>query len=175
METTNEPHHRSLRDGRRQHAGAQAVSAPNYTVHMSHESVLAQNLGIPGDAMTFQTNFIGMLDHVGAHVDAFRHVSPRGAAIDEMPLDLFMGKAICFDLRHIPDLGEITETDMEQAQSECGFGVSGHIVLLCTGFPRRNYPSVDSVWKNPRLSGRTRAPLTWAIAPRYSAKPRITR
>src|ERR1700686_3779496 len=75
---------------------------------MSHESAKAQNLGVPGDAMTFQTNFIGMVDHVGTHVGAFRHVSPDGNSVDEMPLDLFMGKAVCFDLRHIPDLGEIT-------------------------------------------------------------------
>ena len=57
--------------------------------------------------MTFQTNFIATLDHVGTHVDAFRHVNPNGKPVDEMPLDVFMGKAVCFDLRHIPDLGDI--------------------------------------------------------------------
>jgi kynurenine formamidase len=86
---------------------------PMYTVHMTHKSAKAHNLGVPGDAMTFQTNFIAMVDHVGTHVDAFRHVSPDGKSVDEMPLDLFMGKAVCFDLRHIPDLGEITIEDME--------------------------------------------------------------
>jgi len=30
--------------------------------------------------------------------------------------------------------------------------VDGHIVLLCTGFHRRNYPTLDSVWKNPLLT-----------------------
>ena len=44
--------------------------------------------------MTFQTNYIGMLDHVGTHVDAFRHVNPKGKPIDEMPLDLFMEKLL---------------------------------------------------------------------------------
>src|ERR1700727_2611530 len=67
---------------------------PVYTVHMTHESAKAHNLGVPGDAMTFQTNFIAMVDHVGTHVDAFRHVSPGGKSVDEMPLDLFMGKAV---------------------------------------------------------------------------------
>ena len=125
---------------------------PIYTVHMSHESAKAHNLGVPGDAMTFQTNFIGMVDHVGTHVDAFRHVSPNGLSVDEMPLDLFMGKAVCFDLRHIPDLGEITVADMDAAEAKCGVKVDGHIVLLCTGFHKRNYPSLDSVWKNPLLT-----------------------
>jgi kynurenine formamidase len=125
---------------------------PIYAVHMSHESAKAFNLGVPGDAMTFQTNFIATLDHVGTHVDAFRHVSPTGQAVDEMPLDLFMGKAVCFDLRHIGDLDDITEADMAAAEAKSGVKVDGHIVLLCTGFHQRNYPSIDSVWKNPQLT-----------------------
>ena len=75
--------------------------------------------------MTFQTNFIGMLDHVGTHVDAFRHVNPNGKSVDEMPLDLFMGKAVCFDLRHIPDLGDITVADMETAEAKPATKVDG--------------------------------------------------
>ncbi len=66
---------------------------PVITTHLSHETSKAFNLGVPGDAMTFQTNFIATLDHVGTHVDAFRHVSPTGLPVDEMPLELFMGKA----------------------------------------------------------------------------------
>lgn len=125
---------------------------PVITTHLSHESSKALGLGVPGDAMTFQTNFIAMLDHVGTHVDAFRHVGPNGASIDEMPLDLFFGKAVCFDLRHVPDLGEITADDMDRAEAASGVTVDGHIVLLCTGFHARHYPSVDSVWKNPLLT-----------------------
>ena len=111
---------------------------PLLAPHMTHESSKSLGLGIEGDAMTFQTNFIAMLDHVGTHVDAFRHVSPKGSPVDEMPLDLFMGPAVCFDLQHIPDLGEITAEDMEQAEKKAGVKVNGHIVLLCTGFHKRN-------------------------------------
>ena len=125
---------------------------PVITTHMSHESAKALNLGVPGDAMTFQTNFIAMLDHVGTHVDAFRHVNPKGAPVDEMPLEMFFGKAVCFDLQHIPLLGDITVKDMEQAQEKCGVKVDGHIVLLCTGFHKRTYPGLDSVWKNPLVT-----------------------
>lgn len=125
---------------------------PVITTHLSHESSKAFGLGVEGDAMTFQTNFIAMLDHVGTHVDAFRHVKADGAPIDEMPLDLFMGKAVCFDLRHIPDLGDITAEDMDKAEAAAGVKVDGHIVLLCTGFHKRNYPTLDSVWKNPLLT-----------------------
>jgi kynurenine formamidase len=125
---------------------------PVITTHMSHEGSASLGLGVPGDAMTFQTNFLAMLDHVGTHVDAFRHVSPTGASIDEMPLDLFIGKAVCFDLRHIPDLGDITAEDMDKAEAAAGVKVDGHIVLLCTGFHQRNYPGLESVWKNPLLT-----------------------
>lgn len=125
---------------------------PVITTHLSHESTKALNLGIPGDAMTFQTNFIAMLDHVGTHVDAFKHVNPNGKPVDEMPLEMFMGKAVCFDLQHIPDLGDITENDMAEAEKKAGVKVDGHIVLLCSGFHKRHYPGLDSVWKNPLLT-----------------------
>ena len=125
---------------------------PVITTHLSHDSSKALNLGVPGDAMTFQTNFIAMLDHVGTHVDAYRHVNPNGATVDEMPLERFIGKAVCLDLRHIPDLGEITRGDMELAEARASVKVDGHIVLLCTGFHKRNYPSLDSIWKNPLLT-----------------------
>lgn len=125
---------------------------PVITTHLSHETSKAFNLGVPGDAMTFQTNFIAMLDHVGTHVDAFKHVKADGAAIDEMPLETFMGKAVCLDLRHIGDLEDITAEQMDQAEEGSGVKVDGHIVLLCTGFHARNYPNLESVWKNPQLT-----------------------
>src|ERR1700693_6554252 len=99
---------------------------PVIALHMSHESTKAHNLGVPGDAMTFQTNCIPIVDHVGTHVDAFRHVNPNGKSVDEMPLDLFMGKAVCFDLRHIPDLGDITMAHMEDAEKKAPVKVNGH-------------------------------------------------
>lgn len=125
---------------------------PVLTRHLTHESSLALGLGVPGDAMTFQTNFIATLDHVGTHVDAFLHTNPNGAAIADMPLDLFIGKALCFDLRHIGDLDDITEADMAEAEAAAGVRVDGHIVVLCTGFHTRHYPTLDSVWKNPGLT-----------------------
>src|SRR5450755_2130815 len=51
---------------------------PVIALHMSHESTKSQNLGVSGDAMTFQTNFIAMLDHVGTHVDAYRKSIRKG-------------------------------------------------------------------------------------------------
>lgn len=127
--------------------------SPVYLKALSHESTRSFGLGVEGDPMTFQTNFIGMLDHVGTHVDAFLHVNPKGAGIDEMPLDMFMGKAVCFDLRHIGDLEDITEEHMQDAEDKAGVKVDGHIVLLCTGFHARNWGDRKQiVWGNPGLT-----------------------
>lgn len=127
--------------------------SPVYLPALTHETTKSFGLGVPGDPMTFQTNFIGMLDHVGTHVDAFRHVNPKGAPIDEMPLDMFMGKAVCFDLRQIGDLEDITVAHMEEAERKSGVKVDGHIVLLCTGFHARNWGDRKQiVWGNPGLT-----------------------
>lgn len=126
--------------------------SPIHLKHLDHESTKSFELGVPEDRMTFQTNFIGMLDHVGTHVDAFLHVNPNGASIDEMPLEMFMGPAVCLDMRHIPDLGDIDAAEMEKAEEKAGVKVDGHIVLLCTGLHERHYPNLDVCWKNPGLT-----------------------
>lgn len=127
--------------------------SPIYLPALTHETTESFGLGVDGDMMTFQTNYIGMLDHVGTHVDAFRHVNPKGAPIDEMPLDLFMGKAVVFDLRHIGDLEDITAEHMQDAEIKSSVKVDGHIVLLCTGFHARNAGNKKQlVWGNPGLT-----------------------
>ena len=83
--------------------------------HLTHEKTKAFNLGVPNDRLTFATTFIGMIDHIATHVDAFYHVNPKGKSIDQMPLEMFMGKSVCFDMTHIPDLGDIDVKDMEEA------------------------------------------------------------
>ena len=85
---------------------------PLITKRLTHESFRGLGPGGSGDPMTFQTQFIATLDHVGTHVDASHNVGPNGASIDEMPLDLITGEAACFDLRHLPDLGDTSEDDM---------------------------------------------------------------
>ena len=127
--------------------------SPIYLTALTHETTKSFGLGTKEDPMTFQTNYIGMLDHVGTHVDAFKHVNPKGKSIDEMPLSLFMGKAVCLDLRNIKDLEDITVKHMEEAEKKSGVKIDGHIVLLCTGFHARNYHDRKQiVWGNPELT-----------------------
>ena len=132
--------------------------SPVYLKAMTHENTRALELGTPDDPITFQTNFISTLDHVGTHVDALRHFDPNGASIDEMPIDRFFGKGVCFDMRHIGDLGDIDVADMEKAEAESGVKVAGHIILLCTGLHKRHYPNREVVLSN---AGITVAATQW--------------
>lgn len=125
---------------------------PVYLEWMTHESCLAYNQGVAGDPFTSPIEYVGMLNHVGTHVDAFLHMKPGGRPIDEMPLDLFMGKAVCFDLTHVPDLGDIDVADMEEAEKRAQVRVDGHIVLLNTGLHRRHYPNDSVMFSNPGLT-----------------------
>ena len=125
---------------------------PVYLPWMTHESCKAYNQGVPGDPFTTPIEYIGMLNHVGTHVDAFFHLKPDGATIDDMPLAMFMGHAVCFDMTHIPDLGDIDVKDMEAAEKKAGVNVDGHIVLLNTGLHRRHYPRDSIMHANPGLT-----------------------
>ncbi len=51
-----------------------------------------------------------------------------------------MGKAVCLDLRHVGDKGDISADDMEEAAAKAGVKVDGHIVLMCTGINARHWP-----------------------------------
>ena len=126
--------------------------SPILLPYQDHEATKSAGLGEPEDPFTYAINYISMLEHVGTHVDAPLHMGAGRAAIDEMPLDWFTGKAACFDLRHIADLGDIDVDDLEQAEREAGVEIREHIVLLCTGFHARHWPSREVVSMNPGLT-----------------------
>jgi kynurenine formamidase len=125
---------------------------PIYLPFLDHASSKALELGTPEDPFTSAIEFMGMLNHVGTHVDAFFHTNPNGQTVDEMPIELFMGKALALDLRHIPDLGLIDVADLEDAERKTGVTIDGHIVLLNTGLHARHYPRDSVMFSNPGLS-----------------------
>lgn len=130
----------------------QTMPRPVYMSYLTHEACLELGLGVEGDPFTSAIEYMGMLNHIGTHVDAFFHTNPDGATIDEMPIDFFMGKAVCFDLTHIPDLADIEVADMEAAEEKAGVVVDGHIVLLNTGLHARHFPEPTVMTSNPGLT-----------------------
>ncbi|MBC7502677.1 MAG: cyclase family protein [Herminiimonas sp.] len=125
---------------------------PIVAPHLTHEKTKSFGLGTPSDPMTFATTFISTLDHIATHVDAFFHTDPNGLSVDQMPLEMFMGKSVCFDMTHIPDLGDIDVSDLEEAERLTGIKVDGHIVLFNTGLHKRHYPDIKVVWSNCGLT-----------------------
>ena len=126
--------------------------SPIILPYVTHEQAKAAGLGDPDDPFTYSVNYISMLEHVGTHIDAPLHIGAGGSPIDVIPLDWFTGKAVCLDIRHIPDLGDIDVADLEQAENQSGVVIDGHIVLLCTGFHARHWPSPEVVTLNPGLT-----------------------
>jgi kynurenine formamidase len=126
--------------------------SPIILPYVTHEQAKSAGLGEPGDPMTYSINYVSMLEHVGTHVDAPLHIGADGAPIDQVPLDWFTGKAVCLDIRHIPDLGDIDVADLEEAEDKAGVKIDGHIVLLCSGFHARHWPERSSVTSNAGLT-----------------------
>ena len=126
--------------------------SPIILPYVTHEQATAAGLGEAGDPFTYSVNYISMLEHVGTHIDAPLHIGAGGASIDTVPLDWFTGKAVCLDLRHIPDLGDIDAVELERAEKKAGVELDGHIVLLCTGFHERHWPNPEVVTRNPGLT-----------------------
>ena len=83
-----------------------------------------------------------------------------------MPLELFRGKAVVLDLRHIPDLGTIDVPEVEAAEKASGVRIDGHIVLLNTGLHLRHYPRDTVMTSSPGL---TAAATHW-MADRHSRR-----
>lgn len=122
-----------------------------YVQLRSHEDTKQLGMGEAGDTFTSAWNYIGTIDHIGTHVDAYYHMKPDGLTIDKMPIEMFFGKAICYDMTHIPDRGRIEVKDLENAEEKTGVKVDGHIVLLYTGVSRY-YPDTKMLFSNPELS-----------------------
>jgi kynurenine formamidase len=126
--------------------------SPIILTYAGHEQTRALGLGVEDDSFTYAINYISMLEHVGTHVDAPLHVGPDGASIDQLPLEWFAGNAVCLDLRHIPDLGDIDVGELEEAEKAAAVQIDGHIVLLCTGLHARHWPQPEVVTRNPGLT-----------------------
>lgn len=130
-----------------------AFQSSIYVTLMTHEQAAVEDpCGTPEDPFTSTWNYIGMIEHIGTHVDAYYHMSPNGLPIDQMPLDLFFGKAVCFDMSHIPERGKITVADMERAEKEAGVKVDGHIVLFYYGIHDKYFPTPEVLRRNPEVS-----------------------
>ena len=118
----------------------------------------ANSLAALGTGFSYRSNLVMMSDHASTPVDAYTHFDPdpEAATIDQMPLDLFCGEAVCVDLSHLPPRAGITVGDLEAALAKDGLELrAGDIVLLYTGHYERTAGSPEYLTEFPGLEPET--------------------
>jgi kynurenine formamidase len=99
--------------------------------HATHEETSERFDG----GFSFQTLAFTMNDNGPTHVDSFSHLDPGEGAltIDQMPLMMFYGPAVCLDVSHVPPRSDITAGHLRAANEAAAVPVSrGDIMLLHT-------------------------------------------
>jgi kynurenine formamidase len=99
--------------------------------HATHEETAERFDG----GFSFQTLAFTMNDNGPTHVDSFSHLDPGEGAltIDQMPLLMFYGPAVCLDVSHVPPRADITADHLRAANEASAVPVSrGDIMLLHT-------------------------------------------
>jgi kynurenine formamidase len=81
--------------------------------HVTHEETAPRFEG----GFSFQTWGFMLNDNGPTHVDSFSHLDPDPEAptIDQMPLDLFYGNALCVDVSDVAPQTDITPQHIESA------------------------------------------------------------
>lgn len=88
---------------------------------------------------------VSMGTHTGTHVDAPRHVRPDGAAVDALPIELFLGPAVIVDLRGLPPRAPIDPPEVEGGPWRAGV-----VAVLHTGWSA--YRGTPAYFDHPYLS-----------------------
>lgn len=102
--------------------------------NITHEASV-KKIGFP-----FATRNLLINEHGPTHSDAVYEYDPRGPTIDKMPLEYFLGPAVCLDVSHVHWERSIEVNDLEGALKKSGVEVQrGDIVLLYTAHYTKNY------------------------------------
>jgi kynurenine formamidase len=99
--------------------------------HATHEETSERFDG----GFSFQTLAFTMNDNGPTHVDSFSHLDPSPGAwtIDQMPLEMFYGPAVCLDVSHVDPKTDITAEHLAKANEASAVQVRrGDILLLHT-------------------------------------------
>jgi kynurenine formamidase len=99
--------------------------------HATHEETGERFEG----GFSFQTTGLLVNDNGPTHVDSFSHLDPDPSAetIDQMPLELFYGDAICLDVSGCAPRTDIEPQDLDAALERSGVELRrGDVLLLYT-------------------------------------------
>lgn len=86
--------------------------------------------------------------HSGTHLDAPRHLIPDGETIENLPLDYFIGKAVCIDCSAVKPNEPVTAKMLEPYADKMEQGI---IVLLYTGWSDKMFGTQEYWFDSPYL------------------------
>lgn len=93
--------------------------------------------GITDEGYYYVANRFECAEHGGTHIDAPRHFAEHGQTLDEIPVQRFVGPAVCVDVSRKcavdPDY-QVTVEDFQSWEQETGGSLEDKIVLIRTGF-----------------------------------------
>ena len=118
--------------------------------HVTHEETAPRFEG----GVSFQTTGIMINDNGPTHVDSFSHLDPdpNAETIDQMPLELFYGPAICLDVSSHAPHTDINAEDLDAALEQSGQELrEGDIVLFYTGTWNRLHDTKEYLTDFPGL------------------------
>lgn len=111
----------------------------------------------------WQLEIVSMASHTGSHLDAPLHKIAGAPAIDQMPLETFVGAAHIADLRGIQADAEI---DAKVLSGALPHELQDTIILLATGWGDRRARSEEWLYHSPRL---TSEGAQWLVEKRVRA------
>ncbi|MBW3622552.1 MAG: cyclase family protein [Armatimonadetes bacterium] len=119
---------------------------PNCPVHppVSSKKVSTHESG------GWQLELLTLANHTGSHLDAPLHKLAGHPAIDELPLETFVGPAVIVDLRGI--VGPSTGIGPELLEPRLGHLQPDQIVLIATGWGDRREKSEEWLRQPPYIS-----------------------
>jgi len=118
--------------------------------HATHEETRERFEG----GFSFQTMGFMLNDNGPTHVDSFSHLDPdpTAATIDQMPLELFYGDAICIDISDKKPRTDIDPAHLDAALAKSGLDLRrGDILLLYTATYNRYFGKPEYLTQFPGL------------------------
>jgi kynurenine formamidase len=117
---------------------------PKFWVRLSH----AASRQLQQHAQTREGRVFLSTDHTGTHLDAPLRFDPKGASVEQLPLERMIRPARLLDLRDVKRGGLIGPRELEHATADLQ---AGDAAVLWTGHDL-NWKSPDYFWHRPQLT-----------------------
>jgi arylformamidase len=117
-------------------------------------------LGATHEKQGWRLEVLTLASHTGSHVDAPLHKLARGASLDDIPLERFVGEAVILDLRDSSASRPINAALLAERLRQ---PVEDRIVLFATGWGERRAAGDEWYYRSPHL---TADGAEWLVARR---------